>query len=89
MSQHDEAVGIVEVVSGLEQAVRGIALTLDEHGDMLRRRLDAVEEKPPENTRLYELLAALISEVGQQQRTLGRIEAGLPRRVRQALTREG
>ena len=43
MNQPDEVARLVEAVSGLEQAVTGIAAILEGHGEMLARLLAAAE----------------------------------------------
>ena len=77
MNQPDEVARLVEAVSGLEQAVTGIAAILEGHGEMLARLLAAAEEKPPEQAEMHELIRALTSLLRQQQGTLERIEAGI------------
>lgn len=77
MSQADEVARLVEAVSGLEQAIVGIAAILEGHGEMLARLLEAAEEKPPEETVTHQLLRALIGRLDQQQGTLQRIEMGI------------
>ena len=74
MNQPDEVARLVEAVSGLEQAVTGIAAILEGHGEMLARLLAAAEEKPPEQIEMHELIRALTSLLRQQQGTLQRIE---------------
>jgi len=59
MNQPDEVARLVEAVSGLEQAVTGIAAILEGHGEMLARLLAAAEEKPPEQAETHELIRAL------------------------------
>jgi len=68
---------LVEAVSGLEQAVTGIAAILEGHGEMLARLLAVAEEKPPEQAEMHELIRALTSVLRQQQGTLERIETGI------------
>ena len=75
MSQADEVARLVEAVSGLEQAIVGIAAILEGHGEMLARLLEAAEEKPPEETVTHQLLRALIGRLDQQQGTRIRAKA--------------
>ena len=77
MNQPDEVARLVEAVSGLEQAVTGIAAILEGHGEMLARLLAAAEEKPPEQAETHELIRALTGLLRQQQGTMERIEAGI------------
>ena len=77
MNQPDEVARLVEAVSGLEQAVTGIAAILEGHGEMLARLLAVAEEKPPEQAEMHELIRALTSLLRKQQGTLQRIEAGI------------
>jgi hypothetical protein len=77
MSQSDDVARLAEAVSGLEQAIGGIAAILEGHGEMLTRLLEAAEEKPPEETETQRLLKALIGRLDQQQGTLQRIEKGI------------
>jgi hypothetical protein len=77
MSHPDDLVRLAEAVSGLEQAIGGIAAILEGHGELLARLLEAAEEKPPEETETQLLLKALISRLDQQQGTLQRIEQGI------------
>ena len=88
MNQPDEVARLVEAVSGLEQAVTGIAAILEGHGEMLARLLAAAEEKPPEQAEMHELLRALTSLLRQQQGTLQRIETGIGT-VGEALAKAG
>jgi small-conductance mechanosensitive channel len=77
MSQPDELARLAEAVSGLEQAISGIAAILEGHGELLARLLEAAEEKPPDETETQQLLKSLISKLDQQQGTLQRIEKGM------------
>ncbi len=77
MSDPDDLARLAEAVSGLEQAIGGIAAILEGHGEMLARLLEAAEEKPPEETETQLLLKALIGRLDQQQGTLQRIEKGI------------
>ena len=77
MNQPGQVARLVEAVSGLEQAVTGIAAILEGHGEMLARLLAAAEEKPPEQAETHELIRALTGLLRQQQGTLERIEAGI------------
>jgi hypothetical protein len=77
MSQSDEMARLIDAVSGLEQAVTGIAVILEGHGEMLARLLEAAEEPPPEETVTQQLLRALIGRLDQQQKTLNSIETGI------------
>ncbi len=74
MSQPDDVARLAEAVSGLEQAIGGIAAILEGHGELLARLLEAAEEKPQEETETQRLLKALIGRLDQQQGTLQRIE---------------
>jgi putative protein kinase ArgK-like GTPase of G3E family len=77
MNQPNEVARLVEAVSGLEQAVTGIAAILEGHGEMLARLLAAAEDKPPEQAEMHELIRALTGLLRQQQGTLERIETGI------------
>ncbi len=77
MSQSDDLARLAEAVSGLEQAIGGIAAILEGHGELLARLLAAAEERPPEETETQRLLKALIGRLEQQQATLQRIEKGI------------
>ena len=77
MNQPGQVARLVEAVSGLEQAVTGIAAILEGHGEMLARLLAAAEEKPPEQAEMHELIRALTSLLRQQQEALQRIEKGI------------
>jgi hypothetical protein len=77
MSQLDEVARLVEAVSGLEQAIAGIAAILEGHGKMLARLVEAAEETPPDGRELNQLLRALIGRLDQQQAMLQRMEKGL------------
>jgi hypothetical protein len=74
MSEPNDVARLAEAVSGLEQAIGGIAVILEGHGELLARLLEAAEEKPPEETETRRLLKALIGRLDQQQGTLQRIE---------------
>jgi hypothetical protein len=74
MSQPEDLARLAEAVSGLEQAIGGIAAILEGHGELLARLLEAAEEKPPEETETLRLLKALIGRLDQQQAMLQRIE---------------
>jgi hypothetical protein len=77
MSQFDDVARLAEAVSGLEQAIGGIAAILEGHGELLARLLAAAEEKPPEETETQRLLKALIGRLDQQKGTLQSIEMKL------------
>lgn len=77
MSPSDDVARLAEAVSGLEQAIGGIAAILEGHGEMLARLLEAAEEKPPEESEIHGLLQALIGRLDQQHGTLQRIEKGI------------
>jgi uncharacterized protein YqgV (UPF0045/DUF77 family) len=77
MSQSDDLARLAEAVSGLEQAIGGIATILEGHGELLARLLEAAEEKLPEETETQRLLKALIGRLDQQQGKLQRIEKGV------------
>ena len=77
MNQPNEAARIADAVSGLEQAIAGIAAILEGHGEMLGRLLAAAEDKPPEEAQMHVLLRALIGRLDRQQQTLESIEAGI------------
>jgi hypothetical protein len=48
MSETDDVARFAEAVSGLEQAIGGIAVILEGHGELLARLLDGAEKKKPE-----------------------------------------
>jgi hypothetical protein len=77
MSEPDDVARLAEAVSGLEQAIGGIAAILEGHGELLALLLEAAEEKPPEETETQRLLKALIGRLDQQQGMLLRIERGI------------
>jgi hypothetical protein len=77
MSEPDDLARLTEAVSGLEQAIGGIAAILEGHSELLARLLEAAEEKLPEETETQRLLKALIGRLDQQQSTLQRIEKGV------------
>jgi hypothetical protein len=77
MTQPNDVARLAEAVSGLEQAVGGIAAILEGYGELLARLLEAAEEKPPKETETQRLLKALIGRLDQQQGTLERIERGI------------
>jgi hypothetical protein len=64
MSEPGDLARLAEAVSGLEQAIGGIAAILEGHGALLARLLEAAEEKPPEETETQRLLKALVGRVG-------------------------
>jgi hypothetical protein len=70
MSEPDDLARLAEAVSGLEQAIGGIAAILEGHGELLARLLEAAEEKPPEETETLRLLKTLIGLLDQQQELL-------------------
>ncbi len=77
MSQSDDLARLAEAVSGLEQAIGGIAAILEGHCELLARLVEAAEEKPPEESETQRLLKALIGRLDQQQGMLQRIEKGI------------
>jgi len=60
-------------------AVSGIAAVLEQHGAMLQRLLETSTAAPAEETRLHELILALIGRLDAQSGVLGRLEAGFGR----------
>jgi len=76
MSGRDDEARLTEAVLGLEQAVSGIAAVLDQHGAMLQRLLEVSTAAPAEETRLHELVLALIARLDAQAGVLERLEAG-------------
>ena len=58
MSQPDEVARLVEAVSGLEQAVTGIAAILEGHGEMLARLLAAGQALTEGALRSLDLLSS-------------------------------
>jgi hypothetical protein len=77
MSEPDDLARLTEAVSGLEQAIGGIAAILEGHGELLARLLEAAEKKPPEETETQRLLKALIGRLDQQHQTLQRLDVGV------------
>ncbi len=76
MGEQGEGERLVEAVLGLERSMNGIAVILEQHGRKLDQLLAATAAPPGEETRLHELIEALIGRLDAQQRTLGRVEAG-------------
>lgn len=74
---HPEAARIADAVVGLERAVSGIAVVQEQHGWMLGQLLDAAAAEPEEESRLHELIMALIGRLDAQAEQLQRMEARL------------
>lgn len=60
----------------MEQAVSSIAVVLEQHGAMLQGLLEVSTAAPAEETRLHELILALIGRLDAQAGVLRRPEAG-------------
>ena len=75
--QEEGAAAIVEAVTGLEQAMRGIEQILTLHSQMLAELLALAREKPPEESELEMLVRALVARLDAQSGMLNRIEKGI------------
>lgn len=71
-----EVARLTEAVLGLEGSVSGLAAVLEQQGEMLRALLELAAAKPGES-RLDELLVALIGRLDRHAAAMERIEAAL------------
>ncbi len=71
-----EMARLTEAVLGLEGSVSGLAAVLEQQGEMLRALLELAAAKPGES-RLDELLVALIGRLDRHATAVERMEAAL------------
>ena len=76
MDGQEGAAAIVEAVTGMEQAMRGIEQILTLHSQMLAELLTLAREKPPEESEFEMLVRALVARLDAQNGILNRIEKG-------------
>ena len=77
MDQKSDTARLLEAVIGLEQAVSGMAVVLEQQGRMLHQLVEASMTPQEEETRLHQLILALITRLDTQAGVLGRVEDGL------------
>ena len=73
-----EVARLTEAVLGLEGSVSGLAAVLEQQGEMLRALLELAAAKPGES-RLDELLVALIGRLDAHASVMKRVETGINR----------
>ena len=74
-----ETARLVEAVGGLEWAMTGIAATLEVHGRVLERLLEAAEREPGEKPQAHAVLAVMVGRLGEQNALLGQVVGELAR----------
>lgn len=74
--QEGEPAQLAEAVLGLVQAVSAMAVEQRQQGQMLQALLELAAEKPKPETRLDELIQALIGRLDAHAGAMARMEAG-------------